>query len=402
VATFLPGVVILTLVTEVSPLHRNLSRETADPVLPVLSFFTGAGFLDLGFADAGFDIVWHNEYDQAFREGFAHAMTFAPAEMRGSHSIESEDSIVSVGPVEIIRKAFGTRRQRGGFGVIGGPPCPDFSVGGKNRGERGDNGRLTEVFVDRIDELRPDFFVLENVPGLVRTRKHREFFDRVVGRLNRGYLFGWRVVNALDFGAPQDRRRLFVVGFRRDVLRNVHGVKVSRLDSGLWTLPLDSLATHRDALTAYRWPRGSDATGSPGSGVPSELTVAHAFSAHGGFLPAQLANGTEGFRPKSSKFAWIREGDDSKKSFKRLHRWRYSPAAAYGNNEVHIHPTEPRRITVREAMRLQTVPDWYALPREMTLTKKFKTVGNGVPVVLARSVGQLVREILNGSIKVAG
>ena len=69
---------------------------------------------------------------------------------------------------------------------------------------------------------------------------------------------------------------------------------------------------------------------------------------------AKLPNGVEGFTPKSDKFNWIPEGDVSRKSFKRLHRWRYSPAVAYGNNEVHLHPTQPRRLTVREAMRIQT------------------------------------------------
>ena len=94
----------------------------------------------------------------------------------------------------------------------------------------------------------------------------------------------------------------------------------------------------------------------------------------------------------------MRKEDSSGKSFKRLHRWRYSPAAAYGNNEVHLHPKEPRRLSVREVLRLQTVPDTYALPKDLTLTAKFKMVGNGVPVILAKAVADSILDFLNNGI----
>lgn len=108
-----------------------------------------------------------------------------------------------------------------------------------------------------------------------------------------------------------------------------------------------------------------------------------------------LPNGTEGFNPYSRRFKTVAEGDDSKKCFKRLHRWRYSPAAAYGNNEVHLHPTEPRRLTVREAMQIQTVPENYALPADMTLSSKFKTIGNAVPVRLAEAMAGSLKEVID-------
>ena len=78
-------------------------------------------------------------------------------------------------------------------------------------------------------------------------------------------------------------------------------------------------------------------------------------------------------------------------------RFRYSPTAAYGNNEVHLHPAQPRRLTVREAMRIQTVPDGYALPSEMPLSFKFKLIGNGVPVQLAAAVGHALRQFILGA-----
>lgn len=379
------------------------STRTETKRIPLLSFFTGAGFLDLGFALEGFDTIWHNEFDEAFAEGFEHAMSNAPAGIRGSSKIESTESIVDIGPNAIAKAAFGDRTSRRGFGIVGGPPCPDFSVGGKNLGSSGENGRLTETYVERIRELQPDFFVLENVPGLVRTRKHRAFFDSTTSRLDADYVYGWELANALEFGVPQDRQRIIVIGFSRKVLARIYGRSTGQIAPGKWTHGLSKFATHPGALTKYKWPGHTDGSKwIPPKNHPHELTVDAAFGLKNGALPSELANGSDCFRPRSEKFNWIVEGDDSKKSFKRLHRHRYSPAAAYGNNEVHIHPIEPRRISVREAMRIQTVPDWYALPADMTLTKKFKTVGNGVPVELARSVAKLVREVLEGGRKITG
>ena len=91
----------------------------------------------------------------------------------------------------------------------------------------------------------------------------------------------------------------------------------------------------------------------------------------------------------------IEEGDDSKKSYKRLHRWRYSPTVAYGNNEVHLHPYKVRRISAAEALSLQTLPKEFELPNNMTLTNKFKTIGNGVPFLLSSGIAKTIRDYLN-------
>ena len=96
------------------------------------------------------------------------------------------------------------------------------------------------------------------------------------------------------------------------------------------------------------------------------------------------------------KFDTIKAGDTSRKSFKRLHRYSYSPNAAYGNNEVHLHPTERRRISVAEALSLQSVPREYSFPDDMSLTDKFKAVSNGVPVLLAESMATAIAKFLTG------
>ena len=98
------------------------------------------------------------------------------------------------------------------------------------------------------------------------------------------------------------------------------------------------------------------------------------------------------FQPRAAlaRFKSIEEGDDLKKSFKRLHRWRYSPTAAYGNNEVHIHPYKPRRISVSEALAIQSLPQEFEIPINVSLTDSFKSIGNGVPFLLANCIAKSI------------
>ena len=90
----------------------------------------------------------------------------------------------------------------------------------------------------------------------------------------------------------------------------------------------------------------------------------------------------------------IAEGDTTRKSFKRLHRWRYSPTACYGNNEVHLHPYKIRRLSVSEAMAIQSLPREFILPRTMSLSAKFKTIGNGVPYLLSEAIAVTLYDFL--------
>ena len=372
--------------------------------IPILSMFTGGGFLDIGFQNAGFDTIWHNEFSEEFVRGFEFGMASMGASERAAR-IQNQRSIIDVGPNEIRREAFGGGGAPSIFGAIGGPPCPDFSVGGKNRGAHGDRGRLSQVYASRIIELQPTFFLFENVPGLLRTAKHRQFLIALIQQLAQHYLLDIRVLNALEYGVPQDRERVMVVGLRKDWARKnipsapkaqdaaemVHSARNTRepslFDHRQSWFPWSRFRKFPDAKRAYHWPDVSPFGSSPERPLdcPEELMVGPLICD-----PSiqSLQNGTEGFLPYSRKMNEISEGDVSRKSFKRLHRWRYSPAVAYGNNEVHLHPAFPRRLTVREALRIQTVPDAYSLPADMSLSAKFKTIGNGVPVLLAEAIAK--------------
>lgn len=361
--------------------------------IPVLSFFTGAGFLDMGFHQTGFPVIWRNEFYKPFVRGYQHgweAMTGTSA-----YSLINTHSIIDLGIRDILHEAFPDTPRPCTFGMIGGPPCPDFSVGGSGLGSEGERGKLSQVYVHRILELQPAFFLFENVPGLLRTTRHRQFLSGLKAQLSPDYALSLTTLNALEFGAPQDRERVFLIGFRRAWLRKVHGIRIKTNDESWFPWPEPR---YPGAKALSGWPTTSPFGGKPPRphNIPDEL-MAGTYICDQQALAA-LPNQEEFLAPRSSKLDQIPEGDVAGKSFKRLHRWRYSPAVAYGNNEVHLHPALPRRLSVREAFRIQTVPDTFALPRRMPLTDKFKTIGNGVPVVLAKAVAQSILRVLGGQI----
>lgn len=387
--------------------------------VPVLSFFTGLGLLDLGFHKAGFKSVWHNEFDSDFIRGFNFGMSSFG--LLGCEAlVQNCESICDVGPNQILKEAFGTAGKPELLGIIGGPPCPDFSVGGKNKGYEGDRGRLSQVYVSRILEILPTFFLFENVPGLIRTAKHCIFLRDLLSQLSSQYQIDLSIVNALEYGVPQDRERLIIVGLNNSWLRS-NGRKVIKNQSvdllieqtkkgktsdkdhkssqSIHWMPWEKFRAHPNAKEKYSWPDTSQFGLNPirPPGLPECLMVGPLICDSERL--AVLPNGNEGFIPYSNRFKTVDEGDVSKKCFKRLHRWRYSPAAAYGNNEVHLHPIEPRRLTVREAMQIQTVPESFALPPEMTLTSKFKTIGNAVPVRLSQSIAYALKDVILSIIK---
>jgi DNA (cytosine-5)-methyltransferase 1 len=396
--------------------------------IPILSFFTGAGFLDIGFKRAGFKIIWRNELDSNFAFNFEYGMTA----LTGSNEeakINAPLSIENLTHRQILNQAFQGTPRPNMFGIIGGPPCPDFSVGGKNRGGQGDHGKLLRVFLERIAKIQPTFFIVENVLGLVRTEKHRRFLQEVLQPLSKKYAVSIRMLNSLEFGVAQDRYRIFIIGMLRNWLRdNSDCTAINNGQSWKYTIeqihrkvasdrkkneqpdlfqtssytpkhwfPWPEDKRYINSKTRFAWPSSTPFGTIPEvvDGIPMELMVGPIICDQEEM--ASLPNGTEAFLPHCDRFYTIAEGDVTRKSFKRLHRWRYSPTAAYGNNEVHLHPSLARRLSVREACRIQSVPDEYMFPIESTLSSKFKMIGNGVPVRLAEAVGLSVAYAINGN-----
>lgn len=362
--------------------------------IPVISFFTGAGFLDMGFEATDFDVVWTNEINPMFADMYEFAVNAWQKSLGINDSlaiISSRKSITELFARDVLNEAF-----PGGspelFGVIGGPPCPDFSIRGKNKGANGAHGRLSRIFIDMVCEIKPTFFVMENVPGLYKTKRHRWFLNRLISQVERaGYVVDLNILNALEFGAPQDRQRLFLIGFSRKFFKSKTGKGIGRFRDGWFCWPS---ARYAEAKT-LPWPKTDPFGLTPmkPDRIPIELTVFPLLYSEP--HPTELPNGKEFFNAYSGKFWQIAEGDVSHSSFKRLHRYRYSPTACYGNNEVHLHPSEPRRLSVREALRIQAAPDEYVLPPEYPLSSKFKMISNGVPYIMANELAKSLVSFLD-------
>lgn len=281
-------------------------------------------------------------------------------------------------------------------GFIGGPPCPDFSVGGKNRGRHGDHGKLSATYVELICQQQPDFFLFENVKGLWCTKKHRVFFEELKQRLHQaGYSTTERLINAIEYGVPQDRDRIILIGFKGEVIRDL-GLSLDRFP---WTR---YVKYPRETVFSLPWPKrdpfGENVARFPPAGIIEELTVEYWFRIND---VLNHPNAGHHFIPRAglARMLTVDEGDDSRKSYKRLHRWRYSPTAAYGNNEVHLHPYKARRISVAEALAIQSLPKEFEVPADLSLTDMFKAIGNGVPYLAAKGLAQTIAEFLGVSLQ---
>nr|WP_320126706.1 DNA cytosine methyltransferase [uncultured Shewanella sp.] len=379
-------------------LTTSKTIDTVTEIKPIIfSFFAGSGFLDLGFERSGFDIRFVNEFYKPFYDAYQHSRKkMQLPEPRYEHHLGSIDEFL-IEPAQKQLKSFLTDAKKDGLvGFIGGPPCPDFSVAGKNRGRDGDHGKLTESYINAIITFTPDFFLVENVKGLVTNKKHSVFYKEMKDKLeNAGYLLTDRLTNCVEVGCPQDRERILLFGIKKSKVKRNQRDKLTQnfrwnfylkfdtkvvLDKSLWPtttpyapdshLPAPSDLQNLDQLTIEYWFRKNDVYNHP--------------------------NSKHHFRPKSGlpKMQAIAEGDVSGKSFKRLHRWRYSPTAAYGNNEVHLHPYKDRRLTASEALAIQSLPKEFELPHDMTLSNMFKTIGNGVPFLMSEAIAKTIKNFL--------
>lgn len=350
--------------------------------------------MDMGFMNAGFDVVFANEYDKVFAQLHDEGITsWAKGHKKKKCLITSTDSLSDLTPDYILSTAFpkGTPSL---WGIIGGPPCQDFTMRGNGEGFNGERGRMTKVFLERIALMKPAFFVMENVVGLLMRKKAKNTLDKLILKLiSKDYYLDRQTLNALDYGVAQYRKRVFIVGIRKDLFPTFEHKKptINDIRSFQFTWPKPK---YKDAVYAFDWP---DTTPFGRSDVIKPHDIPKVLCVQNCVEGAEsLPNGEEYFRfyGDVETRTSINEGDTKRRSFKRLHRYRYSPTTCFGNNEVFLHPYKNRRLSVREALRIQSVDDKYVWEPER-LSAKFKVIGNGVPVLLAEAVAKELFSLLN-------
>lgn len=361
--------------------------------IKLYSFFSGCGLLDLGMEEAGFDIAMVSEKYEPFLEAYKYSrkkMMINEPEY-GYFNDDICDYLKENSKLDVIIEKD---RANSIIGFIGGPPCPDFSTAGKNKGINGDNGKLSKIYFELICKEKPDFFIFENVKGLWRTKKHKEFYDKMYNKIKKqGYYLLDKLLNSLEYGVPQERERVIMIGIKvtnqndKDKLRKI----VKNFNWGIKEYNI--LETIRNIDWPNTEPFVENFMTNPPQNVIKELTIQYWFEKN---KVENHPNSSNFFHPKAglARMQIIEEGDVSRKSFKRLHRWRYSPTAAYGNNEVHLHPYKVRRLSIAEVLAIQSVPPEFQLPLSMSLTDMFKTVGNGVPVLMAKKIGCELKMLL--------
>lgn len=316
-----------------------------------IEIFAGCGGLSTGFMDAGAQVAAGFELDRRAVDAYDYNHGY-----RGSKGLIA-DLAVSSGR-ELLSQAGLARVDF----VIGGPPCQPFSIVGKRRGASDVRASLMDHYIRLIAELAPSAFLLENVPNL-RVIDGGSFLRETIRKLKvLGYSIRAEVVSAAEFGVPQNRRRLVVVGLRGDFdirfPEPTHGDRIP-------------VRTAADALR--------------------DLPDAEDFEACGVFNHEPTAHSNDMIR----RLASLKPGTREKGSFHdRLHpdKPSYTLRAGSGNFTPlrPIHYRYNRAITVRESARLQGFSDDFIWPDRIPRLQQYRQVGNAVPPLLARAFAECI------------
>lgn len=351
-----------------------------------IDLFAGAGGLSLGFERAGFDVVAAVELDPihcaTHAYNFPHCKTICRdvADLSGSE----------------IRRQAGIGDQDVDA-LFGGAPCQGFSLIGKRALDDPRNA-LVYHFVRLVAEINPAYFVFENVRGLT-IGKHRKFLGEIISAFeNIGYniVLPYEVLNARDYGVPQDRRRLFLMGGRPDMTLPVYPEPCDRevtVSEAIGDLPeADSFDELKDSDWVEAKFRSPSAYVRKLNSLDKDVEdYSYKRSFDPRILTASLrTNHTERSR---QRFAEAKNGaaEPISRFFKldpdsvcnTLRAGTASDRGAFTSPRP-IHPYSPRCITNREAARLHSYPDWFRF--HTTKWHGFRQIGNSVPPLLAQAV----------------
>ena len=322
-----------------------------------VSLFSGGGGLDLGAYCAGFESRFVSDVKPAYT---------ATIKRNLSHvTVYNDDAMQLTGAK--IREMSGIKGEIDL--TIAGPPCQSFSIMGKRDSLNDPRGQLTIKYFDLIAALRPRAFLFENVPGLLTVNGGKDFSHlwKFIQKKTRYILFK-AVLKATDFGVPQIRERLFIIGFRPDVDSN--GFKFPDKCSAKKSIGLSIPVPSGLALEKVE-------------GLPN-----HEIRVHTSEVVERFKKVLQGKRDRGSYCDRI----DPK-----LPSHTILIGSSVGGARPHIHPTKHRVLTVREAARIQSFPDWYEFGGGRT--EQYRQVGNAVPPLLAYEVVRQIKKVLDAQEK---
>jgi DNA (cytosine-5)-methyltransferase 1 len=342
----------------VSPTARPGVSASRKALPKIVSLFSGAGGLDLGFKEAGFTIsVAIDVADAAIR---THKKNFP----RTKAVVGDLINLRPRGVVEQVREKLEPKQR---IAVIGGPPCQGFSRANTTALSSDPRNKLPKLYLDIVEALQRlytvEFIVFENVLG-IRDKKHAKTYQALIQGIEAlGFDVTEKELCSADFGVPQNRRRVVLSGMRKQ-----------QRYSQVRPRKRKGLATVRQAIGGLKDPvyfeRGLE---------PKDIPV------HPNHWTMQ---------PKSERFKKPQPEIAEQRSFKRLDWDSPSRTIAFGHREIHVHPDGHRRLSIYEALLLQGFPKTFVL--EGNLSEQVEQVSNAVPPPLARSVALAVKRALNG------
>ena len=325
----------------------------------LVSFFAGCGGLDLGFEQAGFDVVWANELEQHCRATY----------IRNHPKTEFVlGDICKIDPNSIPDCD----------GFIGGPPCQSWSVGGKQKGLDDKRGQLFIKYIELISAKNPKFFVIENVKGML-DKKFKDVFEDFVARLdNAGYDVQWALLDAVNFRIPQNRERVFFVGFKKEMnvmftFPNptcVEPVTLERAIGDIEEEPYFYSGRKKDKYVEHKRPNHDVLASKFGS------FYYRGNRRRGWQQPSFTINATADFTPLHPS--------SPKMMYFGYENWNFQKDKL----------DEYRRLSVRECARIQTFPDNFIFEYE-DIKDAYKMIGNAVPPRLGNEIAKCILTALD-------
>lgn len=356
--------------------------------LKAIDLFCGAGGLSEGFRQAGFHVLAGQDHDE--RAGATFSATHRNAKFVGG-------SIQNVSP-QLLLKAAGM--QKGEVDVlVGGPPCQGYSVYNHQRGESDPRAGLFREYLRIVEGIQPRWLVMENVTGITSIACGDIVREIFAGMKSLGYRVEMKVLKAEEFGVPQERRRVFFVATRTNAEIRfpdpTHGLGLEpfvtvwdaisdlpKLENGATTIPTGYVTEPQNAYQALL--RGEcSVVQNHSAGRLSKINEERMR-----YIPA---GGSWRDIPRDLLPAGMLKAKRSDHT-KRYGRPRKSDLACtiLTKCDVHwgayIHPEQDRALTVREAARLQSFPDFFVF--EGNRTEQYVQVGNAVPPLLGRRVAE--------------
>ncbi len=326
----------------------------------VISLFTGAGGLDIGFKEAGFTEILASDIMPEAKQSYNYNFPEVPYLLKDICQVTIDDilEITKGKTVDVI---------------IGGPPCQGFSnMGNKNSADP--RNLLFENYVRIVDGLKPQCFLFENVKGLYTMFEGRFFKKVVASFLAIGYNVHFSLLDSSKYGVPQKRERVIIVGTR---------INRPFFFPSYDTNSFGHLKSYKNVGAAI------NDLAQKGTEIPNHIPLAHSEKVvrryklipEGGKLP----------KPEDMPEDIRRSGFGT--TYTRLHREKLSPTIVPGNNALPIHPYLDRSLTPREAARIQSFPDDYVFCGDRR--SQCIQVGNAVPPLMAAKLATALGAFMN-------